>query len=79
MIKQWFDNKAPNQGLKCRDLVLNFNERATKPSQHGKFDNLWEDSFKIIQCKEHNAFELEDMEEEALGIPVNIIHLKLFN
>lgn len=79
VVKRWFEKKALDQGLMCGDLVLKFNERATKPGQHEKFDSLSEGPFKIIQCKQHNVFELENMELEALGISVNEIHLKLFN
>lgn len=79
VVKRWFDKKALDQGLKCKDLVLKFNKRAAKLGQHKKFDSLWEGPFKIIQCKKHNACKLENMEKEGLGILVNRIHLKLFN
>lgn len=76
VVKRWFDNKTSDEGLKCGDLVLKFNERDTKPSLHEKFDSLWEGPFHIIQCKKHKTFELENMEKESLGIPVNGVHLK---
>ncbi|XP_057871371.1 uncharacterized protein LOC131077818 [Cryptomeria japonica] len=61
-VKRWFDNKkSSDPRFKQGDLVLKYNERAAKPSQHAKFDSLWEGPFRIINCKGFNSFDLEDM------------------
>ncbi|XP_059064919.1 uncharacterized protein LOC131856969 [Cryptomeria japonica] len=61
-VKRWFDKKkSSDPGFKQGDLVLKYNERETKPSQHAKFDGFWEVPFHIINCKGFNAFDLEDM------------------
>lgn len=41
--------------------MLKYDKRDAKSGQHGKFDSLQEGPFKIIRCKGHNAFELENM------------------
>lgn len=62
IIKRWFDGKKSSDlGFKERDLILNYNERSTRPGQHVKFGGLWEGPFHITNCKEFNAFDLEDM------------------
>ncbi|XP_057839182.2 uncharacterized protein LOC131049163 [Cryptomeria japonica] len=79
-VKWWFDNKkSSDSGFKQGDLVLKYNERATKPDRHAKFDGLWEGPFHIINCKGFNAFDLEDMQGDSLGIRVKGFHLKLFH
>ncbi|XP_059076561.1 uncharacterized protein LOC131875875 [Cryptomeria japonica] len=61
-VKRWFDNKkSSDPRLKQGDLVLKYNERATKLGQHAKFDGLWERPFHITNCKGFNAFDLENM------------------
>lgn len=51
--------------------MLKYDECTVKPRQHTKFEALWKGPFQISACKENNANELEDMEGNSLGIPVN--------
>ncbi|XP_059073540.1 uncharacterized protein LOC131874267 [Cryptomeria japonica] len=66
-IKRWFDSKkSSNLIFRLGNLVLKYNERAAKPSQHAKFDCLWEGPFRILNCKGFNAFKLEDIDGDPL-------------
>ncbi|XP_059066272.1 uncharacterized protein LOC131857601 [Cryptomeria japonica] len=79
-IKKWFDNKKSfDLDFKQGDLVLKYNERMANPSQHARFDELWEGPFHIIGCKGFNSFDLEDMQGDSLKILVNGFHLKPFH
>lgn len=54
-------------------------EHTAKLGQHTKFEALWKGPFRISACKEKNAYELEDLEGNALGKLVNDIYLNFFH
>lgn len=74
--KRTFDKKATAKNFKEGDIVLKWDVLKSGPGKHTKFDHLWAGPFIIIECKEHNAFQLSNMDGEKLSIPVNGIHLK---
>ena len=74
--KRAFDKKARSRSFKVGDLVLKWDELKSRPGKHSKFDAFWSGPFIIIECKEHNAFQLSTMDGDVLPISVNGIHLK---
>lgn len=79
VVKIWFTKMASNPTFKLGDLVLKYEERATSPSQHTKFDFLWRDTFCVIGSRKGNAFELVDEEGNAFEIPINGIYMNPCN
>jgi len=74
--KRNFDKKATPRHFRVGDMVLKWDELRNRPGKHSKFDSMWSGPFLITECKEHNAFQLSNMNGENLHIPVNGIHLK---
>lgn len=74
--KRAFDKKGNFRSFKEGDVVLMWDVLKSRPGHHSKFDNIWTGPFMIVDCKEHNAFQLSKMDGEILPITVNGIHLK---
>ena len=58
------------------DLVLIWDTRRVEKGNHGKFDPLWNGPYKISEARSNNTFMLEDIDEEAVELPVNGYYLK---
>lgn len=71
-----FDKRAIARIFKEGDLILRWNVLLSRPGHHNKFDHMWAGPFLIVECKEHNAYQLATLEGNVLPIPVNGIHLK---
>jgi hypothetical protein len=61
------------------DLLLKWDAPKKDKGNHGKFEALWIDPFKIYEVFSNNTFKLQNMEnEEVFGGPVNGHFLKKY-
>lgn len=74
--KIFFHKRATPKLFKEGDLVLRWDVLKSRPGHHSKFDHMWSGPFMVSECKEHNAYQLSNLEGSVLPIPVNGIHLK---
>ena len=52
--------------------MLRWDARREDHGKHGKFDNLWFGTFKIVEFLENNTFLLKHLDDDQLiGDPVN--------
>jgi hypothetical protein len=77
-IKGNFDHKVKDRIFKEGDMVLLWDKIKENPGMHKKFDGLWIGPYKIMSEAGINSFNFSMVEGEALRIPVNAIHLKLY-
>lgn len=59
--KKWkkvFDKKVKVDNFPIDDLVLKWYVRFEDKVKHGKFDHLWQGSFKIVAYHGNNAYIL---------------------
>ena len=70
-MKSIFDRKAREIMFQAGDLVLRWDTRREEKGKHGKFDPLWYGPYKISEVKSNNTFMLEDLDGEAVELPVN--------
>lgn len=75
-VKKSFEKNVKLRNFNVGDIVLKWDELKSRPGKHTKFDSFWGGPFVIIECKEHNAFQLSTLEGKSLPILVNGIHLK---
>ena len=75
-IKKSFERKAQAREFNVGDMVLKWDVFKSRLGQHEKFDHMWARPFQIVECKQHNAYQLANMDGDVLSIPVNGIHLK---
>jgi hypothetical protein len=58
---------------------LRWDARRDEKSKHGKFDNLWFDSFKVVKVLDNKTFVLHNLDDIAIfGGRVNGCFLKHF-
>lgn len=77
-VKKSFEKRARARDFNVGDVVLKWDELKSRSGKHTKFDSFWGGPFVILECKEHNAYQLSTMEGDILSIPVNGIHLKRY-
>ena len=58
------------------DLVLRWDTKREEKGKHGKFDPLWYRPYKITEARSNNTFMLENLDGEAIGLPMNGQYLK---
>jgi len=77
-MKSLFNKKENDIHLQPWYLVLRWDVIRECKGKHRTFDPLWFDPFKIVEAKGNNTFLLENLEGEALELPVNGNFLKLY-
>ena len=75
-MKSIFDRKAKDIMFLNGDLVLRWDTRREEKGKHGKFDPLWYGPYKITEVRSNNTFMLENIDAEAVELPVNGQYLK---
>ena len=75
-----FDKRAKMTSFKLGDMVLKWDARHEDKGKHDKFDELWKGPYSISAFMGRNAFFLEDLEGNRVGVgPVNGRFLKLYS
>jgi len=71
-IKKIYDRKTKEDDFKIGNVVLRCDARNEDKGKHGKFENLWKDTYQISSFQGQNAFMLNEMNgEPCLRGPVN--------
>lgn len=76
LTKRTFDKKTRSRDFMVGGLMMKWDILRIRLGHHTKFENMWMGSFIIMECKEHNSFQMATTEGEVLPISVNEIHLK---
>lgn len=70
-VKALFDKNIKRDEFFPIDLVLRWDSGREEKGKHGKFDNLWFDTFKISEVLENNTFILQSLDVNYLSSSFN--------
>jgi len=79
-IKKIYDHKTKEDNFNLGDVIFCWDARNEEKDKHGKFENYWKGTYKILAFRGKNSFLLEEMNGEYfLGGAINGMLIKHYH